>query len=543
MLRTTRLEEMVNPARLQELMNKLPSAILNLPILASLVVFYVLVSYTYAWFRLRHIPGPFLASFSYLYILWTELGFRQGDRMGDLCKKYGNLVRIGPNDVLTGDPDFVRRINGARSRYSRAQYYRSTRLTADHDNLFSITDTGAHDRLKARMTYGYGGKDVPSMESDMNEVLSLLVHILKFQYASSGRTVDFATLSRYFALDVITKIAYGEEFGFMKSDQDLYGIVYEGQGFMKAMAISAEVPWLSALFINPTLQRLFGPRPDDKRGFGVTLGLAKKVVGERFGPEAKDKMDMLASLDSQPRGSFVRHGLTQRECEAEVPFQIIAGSDTTARTIRGTMLYLMAAPNAYHTLQKEIDNAVRQGIVSNPVRVEEAKRLPYLQGCIYEGLRLSVPVTILGFKQCPPEGLKDPSRYRTRYADSCGAGDTTEGHSIPGGTRVAVAAKSLMTSAKVFGDDADVFRPERWLNLDIDTKRVMTDTAELIFGYGRWACSGKPVAMIELNKVFIQLVNPQKPFDQCDNINIHMDRGMWVRVTDRNLTGGATNAY
>lgn len=87
----------------------------------------------------------------------------------------------------------------------------------------------------------------------------------------------------------------------------------------------------------------------------------------------------------------------------------------------------------------------------------------------------------------------------------CGAGDTIEGHSIPGGTRVAVAAKSLMTSAKVFGDDADVFRPERWLNLDIDTKRVMTDTAELIFGYGRWACSGKPVAMIELNKVFIQV--------------------------------------
>jgi hypothetical protein len=33
----------------------------------------------------------------------------------------------------------------------------------------------------------------------------------------------------------------------------------------------------------------------------------------------------------------------------------------------------------------------------------------------------------------------------------------------------------------------------------------MADTVELIFGCGRWGCSGKPVAFMELNKIFIEV--------------------------------------
>lgn len=79
------------------------------------------------------------------------------------------------------------------------------------------------------------------------------------------------------------------------------------------------------------------------------------------------------------QGSFVRHGLSQRQCEAEIPFQIMAGSDTTARVIRGTILYLMAAPRVYITLQGEIDHAISQGIVSQPAKADEGIELQYLQ--------------------------------------------------------------------------------------------------------------------------------------------------------------------
>jgi cytochrome P450 len=78
-------------------------------------------------------------------------------------------------------------------------------------------------------------------------------------------------------------------------------------------------------------------------------------------------------------GAFVRHGVTQRQCEIEVPFQLVAGSDTTATAIRGTMLHLAATRHAYVKLQKEIDTAIAEGRISSPITNEEGKNLEYLQ--------------------------------------------------------------------------------------------------------------------------------------------------------------------
>ncbi|CAH0020831.1 unnamed protein product [Clonostachys rhizophaga] len=100
---------------------------------------------------------------------------------------------------------------------------------------------------------------------------------------------------------------------------------------------------------------------------------------------------------------------------------------------------------------------------------------------------------------------------------------------------------SVMRNKGVFGEDADVFRPERWLGLDPAQRRHMANTAELSFGYGRFGCSGKQVAFIELNKIYVELlryfdfhlVNPGKPFDFTANAFTQHAKGLWVRVTER----------
>jgi cytochrome P450 len=207
--------------------------------------------------------------------------------------------------------------------------------------------------------------------------------------------------------------------------------------------------------------------------------IAEEVVAKRFGPDAKDQKDML--------GAFVRHGVTQRQCEIEVPFQLVAGSDTTATAIRGTMLHLAATRHAYAKLQTEIDTAAAEGRISNPITGEEAKKLEYLQAVIYEGIRMQIPFSGLVMKQVPPEG------------------DTIDGHFVPGGTRIGHNTLGIMRRRDIFGEDADVFRPERWLGISPEKKQLMVQTTELVFGYGRWGCSGKPVAFLELNKVYVEV--------------------------------------
>jgi len=152
------------------------------------------------------------------------------------------------------------------------------------------------------------------------------------------------------------------------------------------------------------------------------------------------------------------------------------------------MLYLTSSPAVYRRLQTEIDDAVKQGIVSSPIRHAEAKELPYLRAVIYETLRIHPPNILLACKEVPPEGV------------------TLDGMFIPGGTDIAQNSWSMGRNKELYGEDVDVFRPERWLREGDDEKREeMERVTDLMFGYGRWMCPGKQIAFCELNKVIFEV--------------------------------------
>jgi hypothetical protein len=120
-------------------------------------------------------------------------------------------------------------------------------------------------------------------------------------------------------------------------------------------------------------------------------------------------------------GSFISHGLTEEEASSEAILQVylppppllpspsltkeisVAGSDTTATAIRATFLHIMTSPQTYSTLRNEIDTAIRENRISDPITDAEARGLRYLQAVIAEGLRIFPPVTGTMFK-CVPEG-------------------------------------------------------------------------------------------------------------------------------------------
>ncbi|KAI0179092.1 cytochrome P450 [Hypoxylon sp. FL1284] len=499
--------------------------ILSLSSLVSITVGVLVLAFVRsraaAWYRLRHVDGPWYASFSYAWMLGATLSGRQAASYLAVGRKYGALVRIGPNDLLTGDPEVVRRMNGARSRYHRSSWYDSLRMDPYVTSLFPSREPAHHDRLKAQLAFGYGGRENPSIEADVDEQLAGLVDLIRRRYVSTTtsktaelRPLDFAQRVNFFTLDAITKIAYGRAFGYLATDSDVYDYIATTRTNVPVLASLADVPWLTRLVFSRLGLRILGPKPTDKNGMGKMMGVAKEVAGERFGPNAKDQFDML--------GSFVRHGVSQRLCEAEILFQIIAGSDTTATALRGTMLNLLASPFAFFRLREEIDQAAKEGRISAPIKADEAKNLEYLQAVIYEGLRINVPFSGMVMKEVPPDG------------------DTIDGKFIPGGTRIGHNTLYIQRSQDIFGPDADLFRPERWLGIDDEKHREMVNTVELIFGHGRWGCSGKSVAFLEMNKVYVellrhfdfQLIDPKNPMDTM-NRNMFFQKDMWVKVTER----------
>lgn len=138
-------------------------------------------------------------------------------------------------------------------------------------------------------------------------------------------------------------------------------------------------------------------------------------------------------------------------------------------------------------LTAEINGAVAAGSISSPIKDSEARALPYLQACIKESLRLFPPVTGTFDMVVPPEG------------------DSFNGVFLPGGTKIGLSHWAVHRSITLFGPDPNVFRPERWLDVPEAQLQRMERNNELIFGYGRSKCLGQSIALMELNKVFVEV--------------------------------------
>lgn len=84
---------------------------------------------------------------------------------------------------------------------------------------------------------------------------------------------------------------------------------------------------------------------------------------------------------------------------------------------------------------------------------------------------------------------------------------------MPEGTEIHMNVIAMMMNTEIFGADAEVFRPERFLECDDKQRNYMLKTIDLSFGHGRWLCLGKPLAIIELNKIFVEvrLLPPPSP--------------------------------
>ena len=126
-----------------------------------------------------------------------------------------------------------------------------------------------------------------------------------------------------------------------------------------------------------------------------------------------------------------------------------AGSETTAISLSAVFYYLLKTPRCLTKLLEEIDGEAKKGafedVEGGLVTWGEAQKLVYLDACIKEAFRVH-PAPGLPMERVVPKG-----------------GAEIAGRWIEGGTIVGVSAWVVHRRKEVFGEDVDVFRPERWL--------------------------------------------------------------------------------
>lgn len=147
------------------------------------------------------------------------------------------------------------------------------------------------------------------------------------------------------------------------------------------------------------------------------------------------------------------------------------------------IFYVVTNPRVLTKLRAEITNAH----APSPISDAQAKSLPYLQAVIKEGLRLCPPITGIMFRDVPP------------------GGDAYNGTFIPGGTIIGSSVMGVFMNKTIWGDDAESFRPERFFEGSESELREREAVADTSFGYGRWRCLGRSIALMELGKAVTEV--------------------------------------
>ncbi|UPX16733.1 uncharacterized protein EKO05_0007120 [Ascochyta rabiei] len=496
----------------------------NAWILLALPFVYVLgwIIYANTLHPLSRIPGPFLAKVSrfwYLRKIWTE-DVEKDEKA--LHAKHGPLIRLAPNEVSCSDPAAFASIYRFSNALDKSAFYEPYNTTgfSVHGDIFSCKSDKKHGQRRKIVSNIYSMSNVAKSEQYIDSCSNLLVERLE-QFATSGKACDLGEWLHWYTFDIIGELFYGRAFGFIDEGKDQNNWI---------KSLDKMIPFVCLMGVAPPLLRpligigtmLTAAGKEIRNGVKNIGSSSSRLMEEAYASRHEvNRTDMAQQIFDIYENNGKKLDFSWGDVEQESYGALFAGSDTTAIAFRSLFYHLMHNPKAYARLEKEIDEAVAEGRMSLPPTYKQASALPYLCACIKEALRIH-PGAQLSLPRTVPRG-----------------GMELCGQFIPEGYVVGINAAVLHLDQQVFGEDADKFNPDRWMEPACANHM---NKFMMAFGGGTRTCVGKNIALIELHKLSSQLVwnfhfefyDPKKTQWHTRNTFFARQEGLIVRVKARN---------
>ncbi|KAF6828543.1 cytochrome p450 pisatin [Colletotrichum musicola] len=465
------------------------------------------------WLRspLRSVPGPALAHFSDAWYFWTLKKGRFEEVNKSLHDKYGPVVRYGPNRYSIDDAEASKTIYGHGTQFPKSDWYSAFQPAPDLWNIFAERSIKHHSHNRRFYSNAYSMTSLVCYEPYLDECGDIFAQRL-LEFSKAGTAVDFGHWFQCFAFDAVAYVTYGRRLGFLDAGDDVAGVigsldstlVYSSHMGIYPTIHRYIIPWLKGIasrfgsnanlyVLNFTQKRIAEERSLPKSVAEPKTGADAPAVGETF------LSKYLAKHSDDPENFTNYHILSG------CALNMFAGSDTTGVSLSAVLYYLLKTPTSLEALQKEVaDFASRGELLLNPT-FKQAQQMPYLQAVIKEALRMH-PAVGLPLERVVPEG-----------------GAIIAGRFFPEGSVVGVNSWVQHRNKTLFGEDADLFRPERWLTADEERLSVMNRNW-MPFGLGSRTCLGKNVSILELSKLIPRII---RDFDFKLEGNAASPSGSW----------------
>lgn len=460
--------------------------------------------------QLRKIPGPFFSSFSHLPRLFSVArGSAHLDAI-ELHEQYGPVVRVGPNHVSFSDPEALSVVYSISTNFEKSDFYKPFDAKTSRSwipTIFSVRNERAHKDIKRPIAGAYSMTSLLELEGLTDDCIRIFSDKLDAKLSKNKRLeLDLGEWLHWYAFDLITSITFSNKLGFMDKEQDVEGIIAAIEGRLKYNSTIGQWPVLHRFLIgNKLVSRLISLIPGLRK-----LNTGSRIVEftvqqlERYENKEKDNVEYIDMLERFRKVSNSGDVLmTDQDVLMAALGNIFAGSDTTAISLRSLFYYLLRNPRCLSRLRAEIDEMDKRGELSKIVTFAESQKMPYMQACLKEAMRMHPAVGLL-LERIVPEG-----------------GIAIAGYHIPNGTVIGANPWVVTRDRKIYGEDADDFRPERWLDLwkvvdgdsqadsqsVIDAKEKLKSMERnfLAFGMGSRTCLGKNVSLLEMNKLVPQM--------------------------------------
>ncbi|KAL5610623.1 hypothetical protein FOBRF1_006740 [Fusarium oxysporum] len=385
---------------------------------------------------LSKFPGPKIAAIGSYYEFYHDV-FKDGTylwKIEEMHRKYGPIVRVNADELHIHDPEFYSKVYAGSKRVNKygpavAAFAvpRATLATVDHD---------VH-RLRRNILNPYFSKRAVAM---LEPLINDKVDRLCGRLAESVGPVDLDAAMAALTADIVSIYFYGKDFNYLAAKDfkfvvrdAIIGLIgfYHFTRFVPTVAnLINSLPIPIVRMIQPGAAALLESQQDIKVEIQQSLNEEDNVKSKSVIVGALGDPDIPAEQKTLDR--LVDEGMTV----------IFAGTETTARSISVAMFHLLRDKLVLQKLRDEL-STVEKG-PDGRWTCGQLETLPYLTGCVQEGLRLAHGPVIRLPRVSPNEALQ--------YSDWL----------IPAGTPVSESTLLVHLDPSIF-PNPNTFDPERWI--------------------------------------------------------------------------------
>ncbi|KAF2019864.1 cytochrome P450 [Aaosphaeria arxii CBS 175.79] len=382
-----------------------------------------------------------------------------------LHHKYGDVVRVGPNEVSIASWRHIRTIYANSKTVVKDPSFYANATFVGKNNIFQMTNPTEHAARRKLSSPPYASQAVGKLESLVQQKAESLAQRLLIEANTSDTgTADAYKLCGLFSFETICKAAFAKDFEGSDGVADSLKLLHAMDGSAPTLIFDGVLPFLRSTGLGVKVPGFIG---DAYRNHQYWEEQSRIMVDHFLEKSSSDEKYLLSPIATGIDG-FLGRRLNHEELVEEAMGYMFAGSGTTSSTLT-YLLYALSLPGNEH-IQERLYTGVN---ALPPGDMTALRQHPYLNAVIKETFR-RFPTIVSTL----PRILLEPMHI--------------DEYTLPTGTVVGMQNWVHHRNPAVF-PNPDQFAPERWLQSTEAMEASLTP-----FSLGRRNCIGQNLAWAEL---------------------------------------------